>query len=466
MQRIIFASTIAAGGLCLWLLSGCASTEPSTPPVQFPPAPQYPADHQYTLDELLELSIHRNAGLDVARYEAEAVQGLVDRVKALWLPAVRWDAAAVVYDNDLSYRARALNLVTVNIPLTGGYNFENSLLYTQILTTFGKRTSGLKQAKMYAAIKKLEVLVRQDGVAYDVANFYYLVCLTNEIDAVLEDAIRRIRVFRQVAQGLNQRGSLRASDVDSMEADFFVLELEQLRITVQAGRQQAYDALKQFVGIPREEPLILRRASLPPALTMKDAISVSAAVVKGFLGRSENQQVDLFTHIRQEQVTFAKTAYLPNLALVTGYVDSQGNHHTILDAVRGLVVSTIIDVPIYDPARRGVLREALNLEQASLAFQRQVEELIILEISVTAIDAQKALVTTFKTAQAREIAEQHEKASRRAYSRELIPASGVVIAVGLNAVAKVQHLAALYAYHNARARLNRVTANREIHYGH
>jgi outer membrane protein, heavy metal efflux system len=466
MRQTIRELTFETIGCCLCLLWGCAAAERAGPPAQSPPAPQYPPDHRYTLDELLDLSIHRNAGLDVARYEAEAVQGLVDQVKALWLPALRWDAAAVVYNNDLSYKARALDLVTVNIPLTGSYNFENSLLYSQIISTGGKRTSGLKQAKMYAAIKKLEVLVRQDSVAFDVSNFYYLVCLANEIDAVIDDSLRRMRVFRQVAQGLNQRGSLRASDLDSLEADFFILELEQLRIAAQAGRQQAYDALKQFVGIAGNEPLVLRSASLPPAVTMRDAIRVSAAVARGFLHRSENQQVDLFTHIRQEQVKFAKAAYAPNLALLTGYVDSQGSHHTILDAVRGLVVSTVIDVPLYDPARRGVLREALNLEQASLAFQRQVEELITLEISVTAIDAQKALVTTFKTAEARQIAAEHEQASRQAYSRELIPASGVVIAVGLNAVAKIQHLGALYAYHNARARLNRVTANREIHYGH
>jgi len=92
MQRTSYVLTGEAMVLCLCLLSGCASTEMSSPPVQFPPAPQYPPDHRYTLDELLELSIHRNASLDVARYEAEAVEGLVDRVKALWLPALRWDA--------------------------------------------------------------------------------------------------------------------------------------------------------------------------------------------------------------------------------------------------------------------------------------------------------------------------------------------------------------------------------------
>src|SRR5512138_2932334 len=126
MQRRAIELAQAMAGLCLGALLGCASTRPSDPPAQFPPAPQYPSDHRYTLDELLELSIHRNASLDVARYEAEAVQGLVDRVKALWLPALRWDAAAVYYDNDMSYKARALNLVTVNIPLTGNYNFENA----------------------------------------------------------------------------------------------------------------------------------------------------------------------------------------------------------------------------------------------------------------------------------------------------------------------------------------------------
>jgi outer membrane protein, heavy metal efflux system len=452
-------------GGCGSFLCGCASTDPPGATVQFPPAPHYPPDHRYTLDELIELSVHRNASLDVARYEAAAAQGLVDQVKALWLPALRWDAAGLVYNNNLSYKARALDLVTVNIPITGAYNFENSLLLSQIISTGGKRTSGLKQAKMFAVIKKLEVLLRQDAVAFDVANFYYLVCLANEIDAVIEDAVRRIRVFRQVAQGLNQRGSLRASDLDYLEADFFVLELEQLRIAAQAGRQQAYDALKQFVGIARDESLVLRNPSLPPPITLQEAVSVSTAVAKGFLHRPENQQVDLFTHIRQEQVKFAKTGFAPNVVFLGSFVDSQGNYHSILDAVHGLVASVVIDVPLYDPGQRAMLRQALGMEQASLAFQRQVEELITLEISVTAVDAQKALVTVLKAARAAEIAAQHEQASRQAYSRELIPASAVIVGIALNSVAELQHRQALYAYHNARARLNRVTANREARYG-
>src|SRR5207237_6414224 len=128
----------------------------------------------------------------------------------------------------------------------------------------------------------------------------------------------------------------------------------------------------------------------------RETISAYAAVIKGFLGRPENKEVDLFANIRREQVNFAKAAWKPNIALLGAYTDTEGNHHPILNSIDGLIVSAVIDVPLYDAGRLGKLREALGFEQASLAFQREVEGLITLEISVTAIDAQKALANVLK----------------------------------------------------------------------
>lgn len=445
---------------------GCAATGDREVASVFPPGPQFAPDHEYALDELVTLAVHHNAALDVARYEAEAARGLVDQVKALWLPQLRYTFAAIAYDNDLNYEADAFGLATLNVPITGAYNIANALTAAQILSTGGKRTSGLKQAQAFAAIKRLEVQRLHDAVAFDVANYYHLLCLTNDLDGILEDALRRVRVFRQVAEQLNQRGSLRASSLDRLQADFFALQLEQLRIAVQAGRNQAYAALRQSIGLPRAQPLLLKQAELPPALTPQQIGSVYAKIAAGFVRRPEARQVDLFRTIREEQTKFAKAAWAPNIAFVGSAARIDGNNNTILGAIDGLIASIIVDVPIYDPARRGKLREALGLEQASVAFQRQVEELITLEIEVTAVEAQRALATTFKTARLLQTAADHYDAARQAYSRELVPASAVVTALAVDMLAKVQHHAALFSYHNGLARLKRVTADREAAYGY
>lgn len=458
-----FAALIALVGAS----GGCASGDKrATDDRRFPPTPSFTRDHAYKLDELIAVSVHRNASLDVARYEAEAAQGLVDQVKSLWLPQLRFDFAAIGYSNDLSYQANAFHLASLNVPMTGTYNFVNSLAFSQILSTGGKRTSGLKQAKMYAEIKRLEVLRQQDAVAFDVANYYHLVCLTNEVDGLLDDAIRRLRVFRQVAENLTRRGSLRSSNLDRLQADYFIAQLEQFQVFVRAGRQQAFEALKHFIGVPRDEPLVLAEVTLPPAVKAGELISAYEEVVQGFADRPEAKQLDLFTEIRNEQVTFAKAAWNPNVVILGTYVDSQGSNNTILGAVDGLIASLIVDVPIYDAGRLGKLREALGMEQASLAFQRQFEELITLEVEVTAIDAQKALANEMKAARARAAAAEHYDATRQAYSRELVPASAVVVAIGLDMLAKIQHAQALFAYHDAQARLKRVTADREAEYGY
>jgi outer membrane protein TolC len=450
---------VAAGG---W--AGCAAPGPAVR--QFPPAPTYPPDHEYALDELIELSVHRNPSLDVSRSLAESAQGLVDQVKALWLPAFRYDFAATAYNNDFSYRVRALHLATINVPITGAYNITNNLALTQIVSTGGKRTSGLKQAKMFAELLRVDVLRQQDLVACEVATFYQLVCLTNEIDAILDDALRRMRVFRQVAKGLNEHGSLRASGLDALEADLAIAELEQLQTALRAGRQHAYNALKKAIGLDPSEPLLLRQTSLPPPVTPLERLSVIAAVVKGFLHRPETREVDLFARISTEQVRFAKAAWAPNIAVFGNEIDITGNHATILNAIDGLIAGIVVDVPIYAPGQRARLRQALGLEQASLALQHEIEQLLTLEIDATALEAQRALATLAMAQRAREVAAEHEDATRQAYSRELIPASNVVTAIALNALSKAGYAQALFSYHNSRAKLKRAIADRETPYGY
>lgn len=453
--RMVAAVAIASAGL----VGGCADNLAA--PAVFPPAPRFPRDHRYSLGDLIQLSIQRNAGLDAARYEAEAVQGLVDQVKALWLPTARFDLAATAYDNDLSYKASAFGLVHIDVPITGAYNVTNTVALGQILATFGKRTSGLRQAKMYAAIRKLDVLRQQDAVVLDVTTYYDLVLLTSELDAILEDTQRRVQVFRQVAREQNARGSLRVATLDTLEADFFVSQLEQLRIALQAGRRQAYAALRQSVGVDRDEPLELADVRLPPALTPAEKQSVYETIVAGFPRRPEIQMVDLFAKLRAEQVNFAKRAWAPNIAFVGSFINIAGNHNTIVGALDGLVAGIIVDWSIYDPSRRAKLREALGLEKAAEAFQRQVESLITLEIEVTKIDAQRALATVFHAARALDIADEHYDTARQAFSHNLAPASTVATALAIDMIAKAQHAAALFGYHQAKAKLRRVTADRE-----
>lgn len=442
------------------LIGGCAESN-IRPAAQLPQAPVFPPDHAYTLDELVQRSTYLNASLDVARYEALAAEGLVDRVKALWLPVLRYDLAATAYDNDMSYHASAYDVVHIDVPITGAYNITNTAAVAQILATFGKRTSGLKQAKMYAAIKRLDVLRQQDAVALDVATYYDLIALTSDIDAVLDDTQRRLKVLGQVAREQNARGSLHVNRLDTLETDLFLAELDQARVAIQAGRQQAYSALRQAVGVDHDEPLLLATTSLPRAVLPDQIIGVYETIATGFAHRPELRMVDLFAHLRAEQVNFAKKAWAPNIAFLGSFINVAGNHNTILGALDGLVAGFIVDWPIYDPARRARLREALGMEYAAAAFQRQVEQLVTLEIETTAVECQRALVTTFKAARALDIADEHFDVARRAFSHDLVSAQDVAIALGADTLVKVQHLTALFAYQQDRAKLRRVTAARE-----
>ena len=58
-------------------------------------------------------------------------------------------------------------------------------------------------------------------------------------------------------------------------------------------------ALKQAVGVERNDPLLLKSVSLPPAATPKELLSAYASIVKGFVGRPEMHEVNLFAKLRE-----------------------------------------------------------------------------------------------------------------------------------------------------------------------
>ncbi len=437
---------LAPAVLTLALLSaaGCASARKQPAVREFPPAPIYPADHQYNLDELIDLSVYKNPALDAARYTAAASEGLVDAVKSLYLPSLRYDFLAAGYNNDIAYHIRALGLVKVDIPLTSAYNINNTASVGQILATFGKRTSVLKQAKDLAAIQKLEIVTVQDCVAFQVAEFYFLVALTNDIDNVLDDTVRRMRVFHRVAEGLNERGSLRASNMDTMEATLLLTQIDQLRVLTKASRQQAYEALRVAIGASHDQPLVLASASLPPPVSTLEILGNAATLTEGFHRRPELRQLDLLVDLFHQQVQFAKALYTPSVGFVGAYTITGGNSNSILSAVQGLIGTVVLDWSIYSPGRAALLRETLAMEQASLALQREIEQVLTLEMQATRINTQKSLATVLHATQAKQTAAEHYNAALQAYSRELVPANQIIIALTLNMAAKIEYLAALH----------------------
>lgn len=457
-------------GLCLALgfalvVCGCASTG-SPPAARFPPPPTWPDDHEHSLDDLVELSIHHNAGLDAARYVAESTQGLIDQVKALWLPMFRYDFAAVGYSNDINYKARILDLISVNVPLTGAYNLNSTASAWQILTTSGKRSSLLGQARRVGLLQKIQVLQLQDAVAFDVANLYYLVCLAHETDNVLDAAIDRAAMLEQVLGARRRQGSLQVSTLDLLQAEMLVRQLRRQQIAARAARQQSYLALRTFVGVPPDRPLYLRSVQLPPLADRREVLSAAGTLARAFLARPEVYQAQLVVRILQEQVRFAKAGWGPNVGFLGAGTYTAGNHGAVLNALDGIAGKIVIDLPVYDPAARGRLRQMLGLEHASTALQRQVEEQIQLDIETARLEAEKTLAIVVQAAAARDAAIDRARLAHQAYAHHVLRADDVLQAIRTETDSRIDCLQALYAHHATRARLKRVLADRQVRYGH
>lgn len=325
-----------------------AQTMPASAPVAAPAAPA--ADTvALPLDSALARALGRSEEVRLARSELELAETQVTSARSAALPQIDgtlaytrtfaspYSSGTVTIPDSLQFnpdstatvddRLRYLERMTPIAGLGGlgqlfgsmPFGRENmymaSVTGTQTLYAGGRVGAALRIAGEYRAATRLGVRERLADIELQVRTAYYRALLAQEMEAIAQAAVDQAEAFLK-----QERLRLRAgesSDLDVMRAE---VSLDNLRPALVQARNAASLAqldLKRLVDVPLDRPVRLTTPLAPPspeALAADDTTRREALASRAAVQAAERQ-----VSIREEQVSVARGAFLPSVALRMSY---------------------------------------------------------------------------------------------------------------------------------------------------
>jgi outer membrane protein TolC len=191
----------------------------------------------------------------------------------------------------------------------------------------------------FAAIKGAEVLkairtqgvTRQEQVLIDqVRRAFYGALLAQEQVQVVAQSVERTRAtlqetIQRVAQGV-------APQFQRLSAEVELANLETQLIQAQNQAAQARDQLKLLLGIPVEQPVILRGKLEKPDLSRYQQVALDDAVATALERRPDLEQLRLQIKLREIDREMAKAGRYPRLSAFASlnYIGNVPDYRTLI----------------------------------------------------------------------------------------------------------------------------------------
>jgi len=354
----------------------------------------------FSLKEAQEYAVRnnyqaRNAIIDVA-LAAKAVKENL----ATGLPQV---------DGSIGYN-NFINLATQLIPAEffggepgtymevqfGTKHNANAQLQVSQLVFSGQYIVGLKVAKEFVNLSKLQLEQVEQDVKQAIANAYYLVLVSERNKELMEETITTMEKLLADTQAMYRQGFMQDTDVDKIS-----LLLSDLKTNVLNAENQVKNAmnlLKFNLGLSVHDEISLSdnldmlllavnpRSSLDEAFSLEDHVTFKLM---------ENQQT-----ISEYQIQLAKSAYLPTVsAFLNATGNAQRNKFNFFDFDEKWYPTSLFGlqfaIPIFSSGNRMYRVQQANLELEKTKNSRaQVNESLVMG-AVTARNNLEIAVETY-----------------------------------------------------------------------
>jgi outer membrane protein TolC len=238
-------------------------------------------------------------------------------------------------------------------------------------TLFSPSTGpALRIARSVREAAQLALVEQTADLRLQVEQAYIQALVAQELVGISEAAIAQAQAFLDQARLRLEAG--RASELEVLRAE---VELENLRPQL----VQALDAadlatlnLKRLTNVPYDQPVVLTTPlTLPPPEALDVPALDPAAVVAG---RAAIRAAEAQVAIGEQQVRIQRRAYLPSIALQTGY-QRQFVPEGTFDFSGGdwrtdWTVGVNIQVPIFDGFRRRAQLQQARVQLTQVELQR------------------------------------------------------------------------------------------------
>ncbi|HET9983985.1 MAG TPA: TolC family protein [Longimicrobiales bacterium] len=204
-----------------------------------------------------------------------------------------------------------------NLPFGKANTWQAGVTVTQPLYAGGQIRAGINAAEAGAEAAQASLDEAKSQIVLDVKKAYYDAALADQSARIVEASARLAR--EHLAQVKLQKEAGRVSDLEAMRAEVDAKNLEPQLVQANNARDVALLNLKRLINVPMDTPVELATKLEPDSAESARVAAVSMPSpdeaaprlqARGAIAAAEHQ-VDM----RKEQVSAAKGAYLPSVAL-------------------------------------------------------------------------------------------------------------------------------------------------------
>lgn len=250
-----------------------------------------------TLNECIDIALRRNPSILAAMYGVDVNRSRVGEARSAYYPQL---SASAAYN-----RIQPVTLATS----TTSYNqYTGSVTLSQNILDFGKTSSQVDISKYNLVSARSDLNTTQDTIILSVKQAYYGVLQTKRNRDVAADVIKQMQLHLDQAKGYYEVGTKARIDVINAEVNLSNAQLS--LINAENAVKIAWVTLNNAMGTPD-----------PPEYTIEDnlafqkyTITLEEATSHAFENRPDLKSVIAKRQAAEENVSFSRSNYYPNLS--------------------------------------------------------------------------------------------------------------------------------------------------------
>jgi outer membrane protein TolC len=247
-----------------------------------------------TFEECVALAVKGSGTVAEAAGKVDEWRARLQEVESVWLPkitAVGYVAPLFGYDP---------NAFDASFSLKPGASYRQwdrwgpyvrlDALLVQPIYTFGQAIAGRKAAEERLAVEQARLDQARNGVALEVAQYYYLHLWIKSLTPTLAFAGKTLGEAEATAKEMYDAGDGKVTNVDLMKLRYAATELEKYRVQAEIGLPLSLQALRHTLGLPADSEVVPAEDVLPP-LPAKELPALAELVKAAWERRPEAAQL-------------------------------------------------------------------------------------------------------------------------------------------------------------------------------
>jgi outer membrane protein TolC len=267
----------------------------------------------------------------------------------------------------------------LRVDMLGRNVLTTDLLITQPLWTGGKIKYRHRQAALGVEAAGAQVAKSEQETVFQVKGRYLAVQLAQELVAVAEGFSGRLRAMEAVVVGLLDGGDEHVSVVDLHRIRAVRALADDQRIAAERGREIAYQALRQAMGV---ENLVEFVIADPRLAVWRQEVDPWGVLDEAMIRRPELARARVGVQIAHLERKLATANYMPDLVAFGRFdtINDDGGFANPNDREQWASGVTF-SVPLFEGGRRWAQRKKAEFEIAEAEKRKQwIRQLIILDV--------------------------------------------------------------------------------------